>query len=443
MNIEQFYPLTSNSDGARVSVDLADSGGANPAPAEPATPSEESVAIHGDQNADKEELNTQAGQTRAIDEPVSVSGDQTNAEQVKTTQIRQTATSEELVTIPLTKLQQLVEFCAQVLQESKSRELPSIDLEKGTRTSALANHSISLTMKMADDISLSEGFEVYGRYSKFRATISPEVSFKIKQLWSGVKAYKTEDSLGTEQSDLVEWAQQDHHSISDLARLFDDDHKFVDDAHAPLGTVFIHIMSSNASRAIFEFDTRLLALVCVYGAQKYCLGGILAGCYACGVLERPQPTDSRGHAEQILQVVQYSLLFNRMSSYRNVPGNVGYAALNWHDKDPPSLGHLLGLLLQGRSLSHALGLTLDQVFCMLHYFDRSVAFDAANCAEGAGLRVDDLNVRSIHTLGGLRIVWTLIMEEHLLLDMKNMILYVLWQLPIVSKNSAMGRWDIL
>jgi hypothetical protein len=55
-------------------------------------------------------------------------------------------------------------------------------------------------------------------------------------------------------------------------------------------------------------------------------------------------------------------------------------------------------------------------------------------------RVDDLNVKSLNSIGRLCIQWTAIIENHLLLDLEKMTLSIAWS-ALPRERSLIGGWQ--
>lgn len=85
-------------------------------------------------------------------------------------------------------------------------------------------------------------------------------------------------------------------------------------------------------------------------------------------------------------------------------------------------------LTRQRSLEEVFGLTLPQLCHALHdNGELHSKITPLEAARGPSFRINDLNIQSLRALGGLRILWTHCLEDHLRLDLSTRSLSVRWQ----------------
>ena len=443
--MEQVHPETPISDGPKGSVDQSDAGVANTAQAEPATPREGAIAIQGDQNADSEVI-SQAGQTLPSEETMSASREQSHTGLVNSNPQGQTPTSEELVTVPIMKLQQLVEFCAQVLRESRSRGAPAQDLESGPPPASLPDITTDPLEVVGNYIFTDKDFGE-SSFGRSHYTIPPQHKQEVEEIWDSVKKFPVRDLFTSKEDPSAKSLIESCLDLASLNVLFQHEGVPYGPDIKSLEKFFQYYMEyvdSSLCRSYSDFDWKLMVTVCVYGSKAYNLGGILQSCYSTGVLGRPDSSEPSKYMSNIRRVVLNMLLFNRVftiSVYEQKTCISTYGdwnAIQWYQQ---TLYDMLRPCVTGRSLDAILGTSPAQLFRMLFIANAEAKLKPHDFAVGTTFRLDDLNVKSLVTLGGLRVVWTPILEDHLLLDLASMTLYVVWGRSQSWGASPMAEWE--
>jgi hypothetical protein len=93
-----------------------------------------------------------------------------------------------------------------------------------------------------------------------------------------------------------------------------------------------------------------------------------------------------------------------------------------------------------KSLGEVLGIRISKLLQILHL---TVPKDPTlECASLSTIRIDDLNIRSLNSIGHISIKWTDILEDHLKLDVSKLTLTVVHNyLPLHASNGVWGWQD--
>ncbi|PVH75788.1 hypothetical protein DL98DRAFT_536225 [Cadophora sp. DSE1049] len=398
------------------------------------------TSIDGDQTNHEEGDTTEVEQTRTSEEPVLVDGDQARAGQVNTALAEQTAPSEELVTVPIMKLQQLVEFCAQVLRECRSREAPAPDLESGPPPISLPDITIDPVQATGNYLFTDNDFQVHGLYIQcHELTIDSEA--EVDQIWNFVERFPIHELFDSKEDPDAKHVMKSCLTMADLHVLFQGE----SDSFCPdirhVQEVFEIYMEATYSSFVPPYQYKLMVAVCAYGREVDNLGGIVQGCYSSGVLKRPTIAEPSAYMSDVGRVVECMLLFNRACRFGKEKHRFTYG--NWTSigRYQEHLYNLFRPIFTGHSLNEILGIPLPQLFRMMFLAATEASLETNDVAAGPTLRLDDFNVRSLASLGGLRMVWTLVLEDHLLLNLANMTLSIVWETSHTCGLSSMGSWE--
>ncbi|KAH6704050.1 hypothetical protein BKA61DRAFT_181952 [Leptodontidium sp. MPI-SDFR-AT-0119] len=292
------------------------------------------------------------------------------------------------------------------------------------------------------------------------ASVSQQSKTEMDKIWESIEGFVFDECFATQfnfDSERQGLSQATSvllscKSVADLSLLFRERIGDMVLSVEPLHELLSGSPESPFYKALKEEEIKIMVAVCVYGAiygqWTNAIGKILQGCYSCGVLDKPAISDSDTYLIHIKLIVIYSCYFNRIHALQSLPFDTAYVG-------PPSfetssytvfqgLKRNNGLegLFSGRSLKAILGLSVTDLYRILHLADSDQHSDqATDAAVGDTFRVDDLNVKAIRSLGKIRVVWTLSLEKHLLLDLARMTLYIVWHVPALPAQSFIGRWD--
>lgn len=203
--------------------------------------------------------------------------------------------------------------------------------------------------------------------------------------------------------------------------------------------------------------TLIKILICIAqeSKQKKCpttstIGAILERCYSAGVLSQPEddPLDSenvRFHTEISqdygIHIVLIAISLNVFNDcLREDDSNLGPDSrqILWSPTD------LLRDACGCASLEHILAFQGPELVVSILYLSRTSRSPilSERPSSNAG-RIDDLNIESLRTIGGLRIVWTDTFEEHLLLDHQNKCLRIARLRPFIWGRLSIFQDDWL
>jgi hypothetical protein len=201
-----------------------------------------------------------------------------------------------------------------------------------------------------------------------------------------------------------------------------------------------HVNKGRQGTAESEFKERSIMfgiIICCCLAAKggnLTIGNILKHVYRIGVLKPPTGTQPKDYLEHNLRVVECALALNRivqlepLLTYENRGGKSELCGLRRVEE----------LLATKKSLQEVLGIDLVELFQILHMLNHEQ--HQLETASGDLFRVDDLNIKSLRSIGRLSIQWTAIIENHLLLDLEKMTLSVAWS-ALPREKSLLGGWQ--
>jgi hypothetical protein len=169
------------------------------------------------------------------------------------------------------------------------------------------------------------------------------------------------------------------------------------------------------------------------------LGAILEHLYMSGVFSQPNDSEPRSYLDQIRLIIDISLIMNTIFQFP-----VGYLS-GMKSLDAPNRRQIAETMLTRRkSLEEVLGLTVPQLYHLLHVIGVAPRFSVPSpkldSSQDPTFRPKDLNIESLRGIGGLSIEWTEILENHLALDLGTRRLYVRWQ-ELAPRRSPMGEFE--
>ena len=317
-----------------------------------------------------------------------------------------------------------MEFCGQILQESRASKRVQNDLERQDVDAPC------ISSQDCDARSLNESpRDIFGRVTPFYEP-PPEVDAVgtrlIDDIWDNVLPWKhwrqeqvilTSDN-GLDPSSVMARCRR----IDDLPLLF---------GSQSSGTVGCSEIPDLASKTLVkvlswrfqEYEKLVQPSKERFGVLVHCvlainnfgtrIGRILESCYRARVLTQPSTLEPAEYLEQVLLVLECSIILNpTLALERPMYGNP-----YWRLK-------LTEALSRRNSLDEVLGLKIHDLHHILHSLYSKPSF--LDSADGTTLRIDDLNVRTLTAIGGLSIKWTEILEDHLRLDLTQRTLYIAW-----------------
>ncbi|KAF7872607.1 hypothetical protein EAF04_003525 [Stromatinia cepivora] len=376
---------------------------------------------------------------------------------------------EELVTVPVAKLQQLVEYGIQVLKESRSRtNIGGIDLENNAAPVPEASSALR-PYQTRPEVPRPRSCPKYLDEFLARACASPWPIRKIElnhdqvinldhpgepfnrfdrskfdTVWDN--HFRTffgygQRSVSATEAVRREWFWKrilnecDKEMIPWLLEIGTDD---PDARAAILVKILISIVQTSIEMRNSTTST---------------IGAILERCYASGVLSQPEdaplnPENNIFHTElrqdygiHILLVAISLKIFNDCLIEDDSGLGPNSHQILWSPTD------LLRDACGGASLEQILAFQGPELVVSILSLSRtskprtSFEFSPANAG-----RIDDLNIGSLKSIGDLRIVWTDILEEHLLLNHQNKCLKIarlrpfIWGMLSIFQNDCI-RWS--
>jgi len=147
------------------------------------------------------------------------------------------------------------------------------------------------------------------------------------------------------------------------------------------------------------------------------MGEILHDCYQHGILQQPKNRDSIDYLEHIILVLDITLLMNDTLSFS--PPKRGSNG-EWL----PHCYWLVEVLTRRKSLDEILGIYIPSLVEVYHAIYSKPSSQAQ--AAGTLFAVDDLNIKTLKSIGKLAIEWTTTMEDHLRLDLNQKTLLISW-----------------
>ncbi|APA05482.1 hypothetical protein sscle_01g002520 [Sclerotinia sclerotiorum 1980 UF-70] len=375
---------------------------------------------------------------------------------------------EELVTVPVAKLQQLVEYGIQVLRESRSRaNVGGIDLENNVAPVLEASSALR-PYQTRPEVPRSQNRPKHLDEFLARACANPWPIRKIElnrdqvinlghlgepfSRFDRSKFYSVWDnhfrtffgfgqqSVSATEAVRREWFWKrilnecDGEMIPWLLEIGTDD----PDARA---AILVKILISIVKTSI---ELR--------NSTTSTIGAIIERCYASGVLRQPEdaplnPENVIFHTElrqdygiHILLVAISLKIFNDCLIEDDLGLVHNSRQILWSPTD------LLRDACGGASLEQILAFQGPELVVSILYLSRStkprMSFELSHTNAG---RIDDLNIESLKSIGDLRVVWTDIFEEHLLLNHQKKYLKIarlrpfIWGMLSIFQNDCIYR----
>lgn len=170
---------------------------------------------------------------------------------------------------------------------------------------------------------------------------------------------------------------------------------------------------------IFPLEVNYGVLVSCATRPTDSFGGILDECYRHRVLQQPAWLDPNAYMSHVWIVIGTALLLDYVFMNDHETGYnhesrtevlVNYynalATVNWK----------LSNFLENHTLEEILGVTMPQAIRVL--YGQESTSSQLPFSTGPTMRVDDLDIKSLQRIGGLSLRWTIVLEEHLKLDLK-------------------------
>jgi hypothetical protein len=190
-------------------------------------------------------------------------------------------------------------------------------------------------------------------------------------------------------------------------------------------------------------DLRVMICCCLAadGGQNQ-IGHILQHCYRLGALKQPLETSYMEHMYQVSMVVSCLLILNDISDKGISMERNSVEKSNYGTSLLATIKDIDKILL-GITLPQIFGLTIESLFTMLQtrlWYDR-ICQEEPRMDDLSQLifRIDDLNVYSLQEIGKLDICWTAFVDKHLLLDVRQSILWVFWKWVPWFEGNLMER----
>jgi hypothetical protein len=326
---------------------------------------------------------------------------------------------EDLATVRISKLQQLVELCAQILRESRGAKPNDPDIEKDGEGGTSAP-----TSKFASSSDDTQNIFHLDRSHLHRLPSTYETNrLAIEEIWNNVSPWPIQ------QAPLASSEELQSHPIFTLS---------TPEALHPL--LFTVSSGSNPERTKVEacipsFRIKspyqrnaeeerkkilVIACCCEIADENPQIGSILECCYKYGVLEQPIDKESRAYLDQICLLVECWSRLNRVSKISLIFDS----PFGEEEFFYSSSYRLKTIFTRRKSVEEILGIGFVDLLRILHLLNPVLA--PLDSSPGPTLRVDDLDILSLSTLGKLSINWTSILENHLCLDLEEMTLSIAW-----------------
>ena len=367
------------------------------------------------------------------------------------------------MTLPLATLQQLVQYCAQLVRESKELKTRIPDPERdGVADIAPTLRSQALDeVRTAPNAQSSEnprgGNLFYVDPTEITRLPREEILLPLlEDIWREVIPFKLQ-VLSERPEEMIVHEEQiltrfrGHDDVCWLFKGLERDSYSIGSEELKSRSVRLHYLicrwEAHARHCqalerdpIPPFNYEVMALLLTSVEQGVlCIGGILQRCYSLRALTQPKDSEPRSYLDHIWLVILNVLVLN------------GTFQLDW-EFSPENLLRgfgLAGLYIEAifnrrNSLEEVLGLTLPQLCYILHAIKQTVQpIGTLEAASGPNFRLSDLNIKSLRDIGGLSIVWTPYLEDHLRLDVKSKKLFVLWHEGEggLRQSSLFGRFE--
>jgi hypothetical protein len=186
-------------------------------------------------------------------------------------------------------------------------------------------------------------------------------------------------------------------------------------------------------------DLRVMICCCLAtdGGQNQ-IGHILQHCYRLGAMKQPLENSSMEHMYQVSLIVSCLFILNDISDKGIAIERNSVEKSNYGTSLLATIKDIDKILLE-ITLPQIFGLTIESLFTMVQtrrWYD-GICQEEPRMDDLSQLifRIDDLNVYSLQEIGKLDICWTAFVDKHLLLDVRQSILWVFWKwIPWLEGN---------
>jgi hypothetical protein len=352
----------------------------------------------------------------------------------------------EFISVPVSKLEQLTELFARVLKESRDLQTSQPDLEKGLPPNEphIYASGIEPNTRGSDSADL---FGIKDKLQKLDFELDSASSQQIEEIWAKVKPWKLACvSPGTGEEFLSQENIQRWQNLKDLPL----DSPVVDyiegkvDGDRVWKEIYTNLLKSRNTNDKCYGDLSQAMAVCLIAANQQdhvTFGYVLDCCYRSGALQ--QLDNYLGHIWEVLRcflaindIYDFELLrimFDASTGadgYFYGGGSCDGDRVAWHLTTRNSLEEVLGIqILDFFRILHIIKLDTSEV--------KSVPKDSAG---GHMFHVDDLNIKTLESIGKLTIRWSCAFEDHLKLDPRWRTLDIFYN-TLAPENSAMAPWQ--
>jgi len=328
------------------------------------------------------------------------------------------------------KLGQIAEFCSQTRRETSALKQRLSDLERGQQhvgSSADGPHLEGLE-KPKPGVTPN----------LFRMMIWPPKRFvvpgsarsrMIEEIWAKVKPFPTEEEL------MIH--QVRNGSEASIIQLFERESKALEEylAQYPAWQNPLEQNKIGQEILIRRLKHRFEKVGERYSHPKiiaYCwsvlsktfpddrLGKLLKDCYEMKVFRKPKslddPLDLQILLYQIRQLVGSSILLNSTYKVWDFESRDSFDWMVWFDQTVTTV------IAHRESIDKLLGISMSKLIQILHINETEI--HEIRGAEGTTLRIDDLDVRSLMSIGKLTIKWSEFLQDHLKLNLLDMTLCI-------------------
>jgi hypothetical protein len=169
------------------------------------------------------------------------------------------------------------------------------------------------------------------------------------------------------------------------------------------------------------------------------LGSLLIGCYKRRLFSPVKNLDSPDTLQsmftQILRLVECMILLNDIYTLYDFRDFSRFEWVRFIIK------RIRNILSCRNSIEEVLGLRIPKLVQIIHltYCKKPRLMGA----KGDTYRIDDLNIRSLTSIGKLSIIWTDILEDHLKLNLLDMTIFIKNDYLAPDHDSPMAYWHNL
>jgi len=356
----------------------------------------------------------------------------------RNTPIPEVQPSDVLVTISLARFQQLL---VEVIRDGRHSGIRDSDLEHSRTEIVPGRVRIDRSARLQRRASSEPLFEIGLRYSQHLDETRRRV---IEDIWNNATPWELSklDLQVDERLDPTDLVRRCRSNL-ELHQIFTTSTSTNEDISPAVLDASVLIWHVNKGRqGMTENDLKERSIMfgvimcCCLAARRgnITIGNILKHVYRIGVLKQPTETQLEDYLEHNLRVIECALAMNRIIQLEPL---LTYEDQGWKLK-PRGRHRVEELLSTKNSLQGVLGIDLVELFQILHMLNHEQRH--LEIASGSLFRVDDLNVKSLNSIGRLCIQWTAIIENHLLLDLEKMTLSIAWS-ALPRERSLIGGWQ--